>query len=351
MKDEITLLDYWRMVWKYRLMIAGIFFIFTIAALIYSLKLPATYRATASILSSAGISEGAASPYNVMAYYGMMSNSDIFISLLRSRTLRNEVKKKLEGTDIFKKDGFKSETGQMTIFVPPPEAELTNENIINISIVDADPERAALIANAYVEALDRFYVGFNVKEAGQKRRFIEERLKETEESLKAAESRLESYSVKHKIAGSRYSSPDIAGGELGSQLIAKKSELEAKKHYTTPNNPDIVRLNMEIKEIEKTIAGIPSLENEMARLIRDLKVQENVYQLLTEQYEQAKIEEVRNLPTVKVLDWAVPPDMKDGPNVKKNVFFAGFVGLFIGIFLAFLLDYINIQRAALTSKT
>jgi len=343
MEKELTLLDYWRIIWKYRWLIAGLFAGFLIFSLLFSLRQPATYRATASILPSAGAGEDTPSSYRMMMYYGMMSHGDIFVSMLKSRTIHDEVAKQVKEMETGGMGAVEYENGENRIFVPAPRVDVSNENIINISVVDTDPERAAKIANLYVKTLDLLYMRLNIREAGQKRRFIEERLKETEQSLREAENRIEEYSRKHNIAGARYSSGISAGG-LESQIMAKKVELEAKKEYATCLNPEIMQLEKEIAEMEKAVASLPAVENEMARLIRDLKVQENIYQLLITQYEQVKIEEVRDIPVVQVLDWAVPPRGEDGPGLKRNMVIAGLAALFLGALLAFFLDYINIQK-------
>lgn len=339
MKEEVTLLDYWRVIWRYKLLIICIALILVIAATVYTLRKPNVYRATASILPSTGAGD-VSSSYRAMMYYGGMSSGDIFTSFLKSRTLREEVRKELiqiSGTD-------------KEVFIPAPEIGLSDENIIKISITDTNPDRAAVIANLYVTNLDKFYATFNKKEAGHKRQFIEKRLEEVAKSLKTAENTLEAYSVKHKLAGSRYSTSVTTATSLENQLVSKKFELESKLQYTTSNNPEIIKLKREINEIEKTISTIPALESEIAKLVRDLKKQENLFQTLTEQYEQIKMEESSELPTVRVLDWAVVPKVKDGPNIKRNIFIATFFSLFLGIFLAFLLDYVKTQRNILPEK-
>ena len=338
MKEEVTLLDYWRVIWRYKLLIIGIALILVIVATVYTLRKPDAYRATASILPSTGAGEGYS--YRSMAYYRGMSSSEIFTCLLKTSSLREEVRKELIQI---------SETDK-EVFVPVPEIGLSDENIIKISITDANPERAAVIANLYVTNLDKFYATFSKKDAGHKRQFIEKRLEEVEKSLRTAEMRLESYNVRHGLSGSRDSSTMASASSLESQLISKKFELDSKLQYTTTSNPEVIRLKREISELEKTVAKIPSMETEKAELMRDLRQQENLYRVLTEQFEQIKVEEVRDLPTVQVLDWAVVPKVKDGPNIKRNIFIATFLSFFLGIFLAFLLDYVGTQRKVLYEK-
>jgi uncharacterized protein involved in exopolysaccharide biosynthesis len=84
---------------------------------------------------------------------------------------------------------------------------------------------------------------------------------------------------------------------------------------------------------------------EYARLMREVKVQETVFTLLTQQFEQAKITEARDTPTVQLLDKAVPAERKSKPKAVLNMAIAGVLSLFIGIFLAFFLEYLNRVRA------
>jgi uncharacterized protein involved in exopolysaccharide biosynthesis len=93
-------------------------------------------------------------------------------------------------------------------------------------------------------------------------------------------------------------------------------------------------------EIHIPFAQVPELGLELARLMRDVKVQETVYTLLTQQLEQAKIAEARDMPTVQPLDTAVPADRKSKPKIKLNMAVAGITSLLMGVLLAFFLEYL-----------
>jgi hypothetical protein len=79
--------------------------------------------------------------------------------------------------------------------------------------------------------------------------------------------------------------------------------------------------------------------------MRELKVQETVYQLLTSQYEQAKLAEARDTPTVQVLDPAIPAERKSRPKIRQNMMLAGVLALAFGIALAFFLEYRERMKA------
>jgi uncharacterized protein involved in exopolysaccharide biosynthesis len=85
-----------------------------------------------------------------------------------------------------------------------------------------------------------------------------------------------------------------------------------------------------------------------AKLLRSVKVQETLYTMLTSQYEQAKLEEARDTPTVQMLDKAKPPGKKSRPKVKMNMGIAGGLGLLIGAFSAFILEALERRRSTVS---
>ncbi|MDE3224258.1 MAG: lipopolysaccharide biosynthesis protein, partial [Nitrospirota bacterium] len=92
----------------------------------------------------------------------------------------------------------------------------------------------------------------------------------------------------------------------------------------------------------------PTLALDYARAMRELKVQETLYAMLTSQYEQAKLAEARDTPTVQVLDPAIPAERKSKPSIRLNMMIAGVLALFVGIFLAFFLEYLGRIRSQQT---
>ena len=354
-EKEINLLDYWRVLWKNRLLIIGLCFVISVVTLIVSLRLPKIYKTTASILSptdsskGAGLSSllGALGTQMQISLTAQPSSSDIFVAILKSRSVADKVIDRFDLQKVYscrtKENARGSLAGNTTI-------KLSKEKTINVSVLDKDPKRAAEIANYYVETLDELNQTLNITTAGEKRRFIEKRLEETKEDFKKAEERLKNYQVSHKILAQNEAEGGAkTAGELQGNLLAARVELEAKKKYATSQNPEIINLQNQVTEMERVITGLPPLATELARLIRDLKVQETVYSLLISQYEQAKIEEARDTPTVQVLDWAVVPEKKFKPKIRQNVALSGIIALFLGMLLAFSLEYLANSRKPSTS--
>ena len=95
------------------------------------------------------------------------------------------------------------------------------------------------------------------------------------------------------------------------------------------------------RDFQVPFTKVPELGMELVRLTREVKIQETVYGLLTAQFEQAKINEARDMPTVQLLDKAIPAERKARPKTVLNMAIAGTLSLFVGILLAFFLEYLE----------
>jgi uncharacterized protein involved in exopolysaccharide biosynthesis len=84
---------------------------------------------------------------------------------------------------------------------------------------------------------------------------------------------------------------------------------------------------------------VPEVGLELARLMREVKIQDTVVTLLTQQLEQTRIAEAKDLPIVQILDRAVPAERHVKPSMRSNLMLAGVVSLFLGVMLAFTLNY------------
>jgi uncharacterized protein involved in exopolysaccharide biosynthesis len=158
-----------------------------------------------------------------------------------------------------------------------------------------------------------------------------------------------------------------AAATIQAQIMAQEVQLQVMGSYLSPDNPDVARVQSSINELRKqlqimesgkagkdrlpgerlrpAITSVPALALEYGRLARDLKVQETLYALLISQYEQAKLTEARDTPTVQVLDPAIPAERKSRPKISFNLLIAGMLSLLIGIFWAFLREALNRRKA------
>jgi len=257
---------------------------------------------------------------------------------------------------------------------------VSKEGLIKIKVEDTDPKMAADIANGYPDHLDRFMAHYGTGAAGRQRRFIEGQLTKTKADLKIAEEGLREFQEKNRAISIKEQARGAiaAAGQLKGEIIASEVQLQVMQNFATELNPKVIRLKRKISELKRQLAqsqyetidlpGVtanpghtkkdiylppakfPVVGLELARLTRDLKIQDTVYILLTQQLEQVKIAEAKDTPVVQVLDRAVPAIHKSKPKIKLNMALAGAVSLFLGIFLVFLLEYIQRQKQQIANR-
>jgi uncharacterized protein involved in exopolysaccharide biosynthesis len=151
--------------------------------------------------------------------------------------------------------------------------------------------------------------------------------------------------------------------ELKAQIIAREVQLGAMREFATRANPDVKRIEDEIREFRQqlermekgpkdskkeesigafiSLSEAPTVGLEYGRLKRDALIQQKVFELLTQQFELAKIEEAKDDITFQVIDSAIPPEKKIKPKRALNMALAGVVSLFVGVFLVFFLEYVE----------
>ena len=283
-----------------------------LAALIFSILSPKIFESKATIITpKEGGASGLLSAIGVasltqqiagISIPSLTSNRDIFVSILKSRTIAQNLVEQFKLKDYYKDSDLESAIKSLQSVT---KVSVSKEGVIEIKVEDRNPKMAADIANAYTTQIDRLMTGFGTGKAGNQRRFISEQLVKVQKELKAAEENLRQFQESNRA---------VLLGDMANSM----------------------RL---------PTAQVPKVGIDMVRLMRDLRVQEAVYILLTQQLEQAKIGEAQDTPLVQVLDQAVPAIYKSKPKTVLNMALAGSVSLFLGIFLAFFLEYIQRQRS------
>jgi uncharacterized protein involved in exopolysaccharide biosynthesis len=245
---------------------------------------------------------------------------------------------------------------------------VTKEKVIKVIVEDRDPKMAADIANFYVSNLERLNQTLSVSKARENRKFIEERVKDTQGTMVKVENALKEFQTQNRTVAIEAQSKAMieATAMIQAQIMAQEVQLQVMGTYLSAGNPEVSRVQSSLNELRKqlhimesgksgnermaedrlrpAITRVPTLALEYARLMRDLKVQETLYALLMAQYEQARISEARDTPTVQVLDPAIPAERKSRPKIALNVLIAGILSLLIGIFWAFLREALDRRK-------
>lgn len=388
--DVINLLDYWHVVYKRKILIGAISLSFMLCTLFFCILSPKIYESTASILSPVSTSGMGSLMSNFGGVTSLAQSAgisvpsttqdrDIYISILKSRIVQESIVNQFKLKNYYKKYYFKR-----LYFIEDALKYLQNvttiddgnEGAILITIEDKNPQMAANIANAYVDYLDRLLAQIGTGAAGRQRRFIAEQLSKTETNLKTAEEAIKQFQEQHRtVALDEQAKGAIeAGATLKGEIMASEVELQVLQNFAKDSHPEVVKLKRKIDELKRQLAksqystgldlpsdknnpkhyqkeiylpvvNVPQVGLELARLTRDVKLQETLYTFLIQQLEQAKIAEVKDTPSVQILDRAVPAEKKSRPKTLLYLAVAGFLGILISIFTAFVLEYINNLRS------
>ena len=205
--------------------------------------------------------------------------------------------------------------------------------------------------------------------AKRNRIFLGKQLETTKADLKKAEDELRSFQTDKKLAAvmdAQAESSIKALAELKAQIIAREVQLGALREFATRANPDVKRAEDEIRELSQQLMRLekgsknlqkdesigafiplseaPTVGLQYARLKRDVLIQQKVFELLTQQFELAKIEEAKDDVAFQVIDPAIAPEKKLRPKIAQNIALAAAVSLFLSIFLVFFVEYVTKQK-------
>jgi uncharacterized protein involved in exopolysaccharide biosynthesis len=294
-------------------------FVFGVAAVtaVVALLMKPWYAAEATLLppseksdlfgNLAGMIEGAA-----LSRVGLSTTStasEVFVEILKSRTLREalivkfDLKRRYETTGM---DATLKELDQHLIISTTPTG------VVVVRAEDHDKRIAADMANFMVSELDRFNRDvFNTK-GKRSRQFLEGRLADVRQRLRDAETAITAYERQNKVV--------ISGDESASRgmadVMAQKLSLQVRRSYVqsySPGSPAVREIDAEIAAFDRELAQLPGLKNEGSRLLLDAEIQRKVFALVTAQYEEARLQELQDMPTVTVLDVARPPEIRARP--------------------------------------
>jgi uncharacterized protein involved in exopolysaccharide biosynthesis len=252
--------------------------------------------------------------------------ADVYKAVLASRTVQEELVDRFQLRRVYRK---KSMEQTLKALNGNTRIKLNPEGTIKVSVTDRDPHRAADMANAYLESLDRFNVEKRNTTAHRTRLFLETRTLETDSLLRASEDMLRRYQERHRtVAPPNAGSADAqAAADIMSRKLMLQVRLGVLRGYLAENSDQVSQVKTELEQLERRLGSIPELQGDLLRLVRDTKVYEQLYLLLTAELEQARIRETMNTPTVQLLDRAVPPERPSWPRKGILTVAAGFIAL------------------------
>jgi uncharacterized protein involved in exopolysaccharide biosynthesis len=291
---------------------------------------------------------------------GIKTQADMYVSMLKSRTVEDAVIQRFDLMKIYKakrmSDARKKLESHSTITAG------TKDGLIRVDVDDHDAQRSADLANAYVEEFRRLNSSLALSEAGQRRQFFQEQLVSSKESLANAEEALKQTQQTSGLiqVDSQAKALVQSAAAIRAEIAAKQVQLQTMSSFATAENPQlqliqhqITALDAQLKQLGGTDQGsdvdMVSLRGKISqagldylRKLRDVRYYETIFELLSKQFEIAKLDEARQ-GNVQVVDKAVTPDRKSFPKRSIITILAFFAGAFLAI--AWVLFEASVERA------
>jgi tyrosine-protein kinase Etk/Wzc len=335
--EPMRLLDVLLLMARHRRLVLAIPLSTALLTIVVALLMSNVYQATARILPPqqaqstaslvlgqiaglAGLGQGA---------LAIKNPSDLYVGMLKSRTVADAIIRRFDLQRVYES---KTMVDTRRDLAANSQIYSGKDGLISVDVEDTDPERAAAMANAYVEELQALTKSLAISEAAQRRVFFEQQLKDAKEQLAAAETSLqrtqESTGLISLDEQGRAIVESVA--RLRGQIAAKEVELTAMNTFATEVNPERVRvqeqihgLKAQLTKLQKTrqsndesflsTSQVPAAGLEYVRRLRDVKYYEAMFEILAKQFEAAKIDEAKEATVVQLVDRAVPPDRKHKP--------------------------------------
>ncbi len=311
-----------------------------IAAVIVSLLLPKWYRSTASVFPPQEETFSLGTLSSIVAATALgpgRSNlpiwatpSDVYAAILKSRSVREEIIRRYGLMELYEVDTVDE---ALLTLRSRAKVRVGGEGIVSITVVDKSADRAAAMANDFVALLDAKSKERRRTSAGAVREFLERRVADCRDSLEMAESQLQSIQEETGILVPEDQARALIESAVQIDLGRKMREVQLGmlRAQVGPDDPDRAKLSREIDLMESKLrdmdrgarsdtasfrvplSKLPERTVAYTRALREVKIQEAIYEFLTQQLEQYRVNELRDTPTLQVLDAAVPAEKRWRP--------------------------------------
>ena len=340
----------------------------TVVVFIYLLLIsPVTYNASVTILPPAerdqfsGLGSLLAGGEVTDFLTGKIApgNSQLFMQILKSRTAAEYVVNKNNLKDYY---GIETVDEAAKELQKQLNLDLSKEGIITLSVnvktnlvplifsnKDSIKNLAAKLSNSYVQSLDKINrekVSYRAKRA---REYIEQQIVQTKAELDTAETNLMEFQKTNKTISlpEQLTSAIESAAKLKAEIINTEIEIGLLEPNLRKDNKALLQLRSKLNELQKeykkfdehsddyivAFSNVPELGMDLAKLLRAVKIKNEVYLLLQQQYYREKIQENRDVPTIDILDEAIPPRKQSSPRIIYSTLVSGiFILLLVSLF-------------------
>ncbi len=350
------------LLWEKRRTLAWTAAIATMLALVTGLMIPKRYESSARIMPPANSMSGSALLASIAGgganslgslgslasfIQGGVGNTSLFVDLLRSASISGDLIDRFNLQYVYKKR-YRIDTAKF-LASRTMISDDKKSGVITLTVSDTDPVRARDMAQGYLDELNTLVNRTNTSSAHQERLFIERRLLGVEHELETAQERLSDFSSTHATVDIKEQSRSMvdAAARVQGELIVEQTSLDSLRQIYGDGNIRVRSAQARIASLQAEIAKmggsstappasesdsgvdtatssssdepfpalrqLPRLAVPYANLYREVQVQETVYELLTRQYELARIQEAKDVPVISIIDAPGIPEKKSFP--------------------------------------
>jgi uncharacterized protein involved in exopolysaccharide biosynthesis len=312
-----------------------------------ALLLPRRYTATVVILPPQQSGSSTAAMLAQLGNMGALASmggglsiknpNDLQVSLLRSQTIEDTMAERFQLQSLYHRRYLSTTRVQWERHTAIDNG--LKDGLLRLSVTDSDPRRAAELATGWVEEYRRMTATLAITEAAQRRLFFERERDTARDELTRAEDDLKQTEQRTGVieVDSQARAMIASAAVLRAQVDAKQIEIRGMHEFAAGQNPDLRRAEQELSGMEAQLStmnaaadrsqgdlSMPSgkiTQNglDYARAMREMKYREAVYELMTREYEVARVDEAREGALVQVVDPALTPDR---PNSAYRIWIA-----------------------------
>lgn len=352
---------------KYRWFLFWFIFVITSVAILVALISPKWYKSRASVFPAeeadllgelGGLSSlvKTFSPGKGLSGLTGPSETDRYIAILKSGSVVDKVINKFDLVNVYEiSDGSIEKTAK--VLMSNVDIEVQDEGNLTIDVYDKDPQRAADMANYFVEILNEVNSRLHVQNATANREFIEKRYNQNLKDIAEGEQTMQDFQKKYGVVAvpEQIEATVKAMAEVYGKLAEKEIEFNVLKRSLSIEHPVLKTTEIEVQELRKKIDLIntgsknlnsdikvlipfkqaPELGAEYLKIYRNLEIQYKILQFITPLYEQSRVEEIRNTPSVIILDRASPAERKAKPKISLYALIAFISSVLVGFVVVY----------------
>ncbi len=356
---------------KFRWLLFWVVFIITASATGYAVFSPKWYKSTASVFPAekndplsmisglSGLAKGFSSTKGLAALAGSNSEADRYKAILMSGTMTDDVIKRFELKKEYDRENDYYEK-VVSDWLSNMEIEIQDEGNLTLTVYDKNPQKAADIANYMIAKLNEINTRLSVTNAKSNREFVEKRYNQSITDIQNYETAMKDFQEKYGVIAipEQLKATVESMSSIYLDYYKKEIELSVKEQTYGKDHPLVEGTRIEMNEVLKKINQLnsgtdasqqdvkliipfkqaPELGNQYLKIYRNLEIQYKILEFVQPLYEQARVEENRNTPSVLVLDTAGPADHKAKPKILLYLLLGFVISLSLAIILVVIIE-------------